>query len=134
MSEVFYSKDVFTLAPVHTDASLLATVRYVECNPARAKMVKSPWHYQWSSARYHVGLTSHDSLITHSPLLSAVKNWRQFLTSESDVDNKLRERYRTGRSFGPLEFYDIVEKITGRNVRPKRPGRPKKIAVHPCKL
>lgn len=123
----------FYSCPVYTDASLLATVRYVERNPARAKMVNVPWNYQWSSARYHVGLTSHDSLITHSPLLSAVKDWRQLLTSESDVDNKLRERYRTGRPFGPAEFYDIVEKITGKNARPKRPGRPKNIATLPHK-
>ena len=116
----------FFSCPVHTDDSLLATVRYVECNPTRAKMVSAPWDYQWSSARYHVGLTAHDPLVIHSTLLSSINDWQQFLTSESDVDHELREKYRTGRPFGPTEFYDTVENITGRDTRPKQPGRPKK--------
>ncbi len=123
----------FYSCPVHIDNSLLATVRYVERNPARAKMVTAPWDYQWSSAKYRVGLISHDPLITRSPLLSGVKNWQQFLTTEPDFDNELREKYRTGRPFGPAEFYDIVEKITGKDALPKRPGRPKNSNVSPDK-
>jgi putative transposase len=40
------------------DAShLMSTIRYVERNPVRAKIVKSAWDYEWSSAAYHVGIT-----------------------------------------------------------------------------
>jgi len=116
----------FYSCPVHTDASLRATVRYVECNPTRAKMVSKPWDYQWSSAKYHMGLVSHDPLISSSSLLSAVTDWKQLLTTESDTESELREKYRTGRPFGPEEFYDIVEDITRKDARPKRPGRRKK--------
>ena len=72
----------FYSCPVHTATSLLTTVRYIERNPARAKTVTSPWDYQWSSAKYHVGLIPHDPLISRSPLLSTVKDWRKFLTDQ----------------------------------------------------
>ncbi|WP_367358841.1 transposase, partial [Mesotoga sp.] len=40
--------------PLHHDHALEA-LRYVERNPVRAKMVRLPWEYEWSSAREHVG-------------------------------------------------------------------------------
>ena len=120
----------FHSCPVHTDDHLLAVVRYVERNPVQAQMVSTPWDYRWSSAGYHVDEVSDDPLITHTPLLSAIKDWRKFLQNELEADNhKLRETYRTGRPFGPTEFYDIVKDITGEDVRPKQPGRPKKQTV-----
>jgi putative transposase len=33
---------------------LHAAIRYVERNPVRAKMVKCPWEYPWSSAKVHI--------------------------------------------------------------------------------
>ncbi len=34
---------------------LLAAIRYVECNPVQAKLVKKAWEWEWSSAAYHTG-------------------------------------------------------------------------------
>ena len=116
----------FYSCPVYTDEYLLAAVRYVERNPVRANMVARPWDYQWSSAGYHAGLISRDPLVTHSPLLPATNDWQRFLSTESDMDIQLQEKSRTGRPFGPDQFYDIVENITGKNARPNLPGRPKK--------
>ncbi len=33
---------------------LLRAVRYVEMNPVRAKIVKNPWDYLWSSTQQHL--------------------------------------------------------------------------------
>jgi REP-associated tyrosine transposase len=38
------------------DDHFLAALGYVERNPVRAKMVAQAWQYEWSSARYHVGV------------------------------------------------------------------------------
>ena len=44
----------FYSCPLHHDHALEA-LRYVERNPVRAKMVRLPWEYEWSSAKEHVG-------------------------------------------------------------------------------
>jgi len=36
------------------DDYLLAATRYIERNPVRAKIVRKPWRYRYSSARAHV--------------------------------------------------------------------------------
>ena len=36
------------------DTHLLRAIRYVEMNPVRARMVKEPWDYIWSSTRQHI--------------------------------------------------------------------------------
>ena len=114
----------FSSCPVCTGEYLFAVVRYVERNPVRAKMVKHAWGYPWSSAAFHSGLLKHDLLVKKSSLLSEISDWKQFLRTQSDFTDQLREKSRTGRPFGPESFFTTVEKITGRDVRPKSPGRP----------
>jgi len=50
---------------------LLRTMRYVEMNPVRAKMVKSPSDYRFSSHRHHA-LGSADALISDCPAYLAL--------------------------------------------------------------
>ncbi|MBX3180690.1 MAG: hypothetical protein KF886_25365 [Candidatus Hydrogenedentes bacterium] len=38
-------------------------MHYVEQNPVRAKMVRKPWRYPWSSAAVHVGGRKDDGLL-----------------------------------------------------------------------
>ncbi len=116
----------FSSFPVYTDNYLLAAVRYIEQNPVKAGMTKYPLNYKWSSAGFHCGVVSHAPLVKESSLLSSVNNWREFLSSESDLTLQLAEKSRTGRPFGPEKVYSIVEQLTGCNTRPGLPGRPKK--------
>lgn len=118
----------FSSCPIESEKYLLAAVRYVERNPVRADMVEAPWDYPWSSARFHAGVAAYDPLVVRSPLLSEISDWKSFLSSASDpaMTRELQEKSRTGRPFGPESFFKIVEEMTGRDVRPKRPGRPKK--------
>lgn len=99
-------------------------VRYVECNPVRAKMVLRPEYYAWSSARAHIfGLPD--------PVLSAdvgseirkflgITDWRVFLCGEEmccDLD-AVRHHAKTGRPLGSESFVKELEKITGRVLQP----------------
>ena len=48
---------------VDEEAYLLTCMRYIELNPVRANMVRSPAHYRWSSYR-HNGQGRVDPLLT----------------------------------------------------------------------
>ncbi|MBU0681870.1 MAG: transposase [Proteobacteria bacterium] len=114
----------FSSCPVQTGLYLHAAVRYVERNPVKAKMVSKPWEYQWSSAAFHSGMVNTDPLVTDSPLLADITNWQDFLGVDSDLFDEIKQKSRTGRPCGTDAFFDTVEKITGRNLRPKPAGRP----------
>ena len=102
---------------------LLSAVRYVERNPVRASMVKSPWEYKWSSAPYRVGLVKKDALLSPPELLEEINDWPSFLSTETDDMNPLREKTRTGRPYGPDAFFNTVKQLTGRDLRPNKRGR-----------
>ena len=56
------------------ESYLLAAARYVEFNPVRAGLVKSPGVYPWSCAAGH--LTGRENaLVQVAPLLELVPNW-----------------------------------------------------------
>ncbi len=115
----------FSSCPVQTGEYLYAAVRYVERNPVRAKMVKHPWDYHWSSAAFHVGVNQNDPLVVKSPLLADINDWKGFLSTDSDLYSEVKQKSRTGRPCGRDNFYTTVEKITGKDLRPKLPGRPR---------
>lgn len=103
---------------------LLAAGRYVERNPAAAKMVEKPQEYPWSSCRYHCGLVEHDPLLRDCKLPTMVDNWARFLlTSDEETERNLRKKTRTGRPAGDERFVLRLEVLTGRALRVKQPGR-----------
>jgi len=107
---------------------LLAAARYVELNPARAKLVADAAEWPWSSARAHLSGRD-DRLATVSPLLAMVGDWQAFLRSairEEDLRD-LREHGRTGRPLGSATFLDRLEAMVGRILRPQKGGRPSKL-------
>ena len=114
----------FSSCPVSTNKYLATAIQYILRNPVKSKMVQHPWEYQWSSAGYHCGLVPHDPLVQEDELLSSISNWQDFLSTDSDLNSLLEEKNRTGRPFGSDDFYSVVEKLTGHDTRPGRPGRP----------
>ncbi len=103
---------------------LYACVRYVERNPVGVvKGIKQAWDYQWSSARYHLGLAEDDPLVTEDGMLAEIDDWRLFLTKEGDDWEFIRQTTRTGRPCGSDTFRKKAEHLTGRALRPKKPGR-----------
>jgi putative transposase len=104
-------------------------VRYVERNPVRAKIVKQPWEYFWSGARFHLGLTNTDPIVDvdcHSALGLNKEQWREFLRVDSPETHLLQVNTRTGRPCGTRGFIDELERRTGRILNPYRPGRKKR--------
>ncbi|MCP3875401.1 MAG: hypothetical protein GY699_19885 [Desulfobacteraceae bacterium] len=61
-----------------TGEYLLASIRYIEQNPTKAKIVKYPWKYKWSSAGFHCGEVQDDPLVQESSLLPDISNWKNY--------------------------------------------------------
>jgi len=104
---------------------LLAAVRYVELNPVHADMVNQAGDYQWSSARAHLA-GEDDRLVNVAPMLNRVNDWSAYLDSGLDKSAKetsFRLHGRTGRPLGNESFLEGIERITGRVLRPQKPGR-----------
>ncbi len=105
---------------------LLAAVRYIELNPVRARLVKEPFEYPWSSAHAHM-TGEDDNLAKVSPLLAIVHDWREFVSlavSEKEME-ELRRHERTGRPLGTDRFVEKLEDELGRVLRIQKPGRKK---------
>lgn len=105
------------------DTYLLAAARYIELNPVRAKLVKKPEDYKWSSYNAHAkGMD--DALVKTAPLQARVHDWRLFVqepVSERQMEN-LRRHERTGRPLGDDPFIEQLESTIGRDLRKKKPG------------
>jgi len=105
---------------------VLAAIRYVLRNPVRARIVKKAWAYPWSNAQWLIGMTSDDPLVKESSILREVDDWQAFLSGDPHELEDLRRHTRTGRPLGSESFLAHVERLTGRSLRPRRPGRKRK--------
>lgn len=102
---------------------LLATVRYVELNPVKAKLCFSAEEWRWSSARAHFrGID--DKVVTVRPMLERVRSWNDYLFLEQEGVElvNISQRSRTGRPAGSIGFIENLEQITGRCLKKKKPG------------
>ena len=113
---------------------LLAAVRYVELNPVRAGLAERPWQYCWSSAAAHIRGRD-DALVKVKPMLSRVRDWREYLSSQQDsTDMELVRRHtRNGRPLGNRDFVESLEARTGRTLVPlKRGPKPRASSTMKC--
>lgn len=113
---------------IEKESYLWATARYIERNPVRAELVKKAEDYLWSSAKAHVLGVKNDVLSGECWLegmdLSA---YRESLRNEDkEIEESIRKATSTGRPFGAEMFIKRFEKILGRDLLPKKAGRPKK--------
>jgi putative transposase len=119
---------------VMDEAYLVACARYIERNPVRAKMVKTPCGFPWSSARIHSGLEQHDplSVLKLFDFVGITKShWLEFSEAKDDPVQitALKEHTIKGRPLGGDSFVSRLEQKLGRFLRPKMRGRPKKEKV-----
>jgi putative transposase len=119
--ERFYS---CPMDPSHT----LVAVRYVERNPVRAGLVPGAEDYPWSSAAGHTGSKVDSLLSDQHGLLSGIDNWSDWLKAEDETETvtRLKLYTRTGRPLGNETFTQFIELKTGRELRPKPHGRPRR--------
>jgi putative transposase len=102
---------------------LLATVRYTELNPVRARLCVDPVDWPWSSARAHYSGRD-DTVVSVQPMLERVMDWRRYLSEEpgeSEADS-IRRFSRTGRPAGDEWFVEQLEALTGRDLKKRKPG------------
>ena len=117
--ERFYS------TPLDEEHFLFA-LKYVEQNPVKAFMVKFPWDYKYSSAKYRLNLIKEDKLLSNYKPIDNIVNYKEFL-NETTNDKIIQEKTRTGKPCGDEKFYDKIKLLTGVDYKNKKAGRPKKI-------
>lgn len=113
------------------EAWLWAAIRYVERNPVRAKMVRKPEKYSWSSAAAHCHLRK-DALLSQrvswQRQLAQITDWSAWLAEgdEAEQISILRRNVNKGLPCGSDRFIRKLEKLTGRSLQYRPQGRPKK--------
>jgi putative transposase len=104
---------------------LLAAVRYVALNPVRARLAARAEDWTWSSARAHLA-GQDDSLVLVRPVLERVERFADLIAA-GDTDEPtfaaLRASELTGRPSGTPEFVADLERLLGRPVARRAPGR-----------
>jgi len=110
---------------------LWAALRYVERNPVRARIARKAQSYRWSSAAAHCGLRQ-DPVLSAKPAwrrkFEAIGDWSAWLAEGDDPQRLevLRRNVDKGLPCGSETFIRTLEKQTGRALRYRPPGRPKK--------
>jgi putative transposase len=116
---------------VMDESHLIAGVRYVSLNPVRAKLVSRAEDWPWSSVRAHLA-EKDDGLVTVKPVLDRIENLAAVLhLSEADADtfSRLRRAEGSGRPLATPEFVNGLEKMLGRPIARRAPGRKKHVEL-----
>ena len=103
------------------DIHFLYAIRYVEQNPVKAYMVKYPWDYKYSSARYRMNKELEDKLLSNYEPIDKIVNYKEFL-QENTQTKLIQEKTKTGKPCGDTDFYDKIKLLTGIDYKNKKPG------------
>ena len=112
-------------------AYLWTAIRYVECNPVRARMVRKAERYAWSSAAYHCGETD-DMVVTKKPKwqkrFAQIGDWSAWLSEVEEPEKLdiLRRNIDKGLPCGQTSFVRKLERLIGRSLEFRPLGRPRK--------
>ena len=108
---------------------LMRAVRYVSLNPVRARLVSRAEEWKWSSVRAHRA-GADDELVTVRPILDRVADVAALLQHDKDEDfGDLRSSEGTGRPIGTEDFIAGLERVLGRKIARRAPGRKALAAV-----
>jgi putative transposase len=102
---------------------LYAAVRYVERNPVRAGIVKRAEDYEFSSAKAHA-YKKKDILVEDNFMIGEIKDWKTYLREDDNEQDRslFKKHERVGRPLGEEKFVRKLEEVTGRILRPGKPG------------
>lgn len=126
----------FKASLVQEEAYLLTCMRYIELNPVRAGMVKSPSQYRWSSYRSN-GQGKEDKLLTPHEVYMALgrtlekrcEAYRDLFKAHLDpgVLDTITAAWQTGTPLGNDHFREKIERKLKCKVGYSKRGRPKKV-------
>ena len=89
------------------DEYLRPVLRYIDCNPVRAKLVKRAWEHPWSSARHHAQGDLDPLLDEPSRLAEELRRrkCRRYLRHEAvEMAIGIRRMTANGRPLGGAAF------------------------------
>ena len=107
------------------DAHFVTAVRYVSLNPIRARLVGRAEDWPWSSVRAHLAGCD-DALVRVKPVLERVGDFAKLLTPDAADEERfalVRRSESTGRPLATTEFVSDLERILGRPISRRAPGR-----------
>jgi putative transposase len=109
---------------------LITAVRYVALNPVRARLVPNARDWPWSSVQAHLN-GENDGLVVVEPVLRRVSDFTALIQSPADdpAFASLRSSELIGRPLGTDEFISGLERILGRKIARRAPGRKKATSV-----
>jgi putative transposase len=120
---------------IHDEEYLLTCMRYIELNPVRANMVRSPGQYRWSSYRCN-GQGKEDELVKPHTLYlglgrtmpTRLEAYKAFFKAHLDkgVLDDIRAAWQTGTPLGNDYFKQKIENKLKCKVGQARRGRPTK--------
>jgi putative transposase len=112
---------------VEAETYLWAVARYIETNPLRSGLVKSPDEWRWSSASFHLN-GAHDKLINKESdwLPESFKTrYREFLFDKAD-HTLIRKATQSCQPIGTEKFTSKLESLLNISLKPGKKGRPRK--------
>jgi len=118
---------------VQTERYLLTCYRYIELNPVRANMVKSPAEYQWSSYQANACGKQDNNIVSHGEYLRLGRTWEERQDAyrelfrhhiENEDIHAIREALNQELVVGNDYFKDKIERLLKRSTRRKQAGRP----------
>lgn len=123
----------FRATVVEAEPYLLTCSRYIELNPVRARLVKSPAQYRYSS--YHHNAQGHpDELLTEHEIYRRLGRtparrcaaYRSLFrnTLERELLDQIRAATNTGWALGGDRFRGAIQKRANRRATPLPSGRP----------
>ena len=126
----------FKASLVDTQQYFLTCARYIELNPVRAGIAKTPADYAWSSYRhYALGqesglLSAHEEYqalgTTDLERQSAYRDLFNTSVDDTGLQQEIRETVNGGWPLGSERFKDEIEAALERTARPPQRGRPRK--------
>lgn len=122
-------------SPIQSDSYLLQCCRYVELNPVKARMVRRPEDYPWSSYRTKIGLEASE-VLDLDPKYLDMKNpktqYKRFVEQGySEQEHRLiRDRVQSNGLTGDGAFVEEIEQRVGLRIEHRSRGRPRKVLPH----
>ena len=125
----------YRAAPIDSEDYFLACCRTIELNPVRARMVRHPRDYRWSSYRAHAQgradllLTGHERYDRLGRTAATRQQGYRALfraALNQDFVQDLRAATNGGWALGDARFKQQIAKALGRRVVPLPKGRPPK--------
>jgi putative transposase len=124
----------FKISPIDRDNYLLQCCRYIELNPVKAKMVKDPGDYAWSSYAARIGkvpvpwLDDDPAYLSLSPIkIRRQTRYKTFVCSRDDSSTAIiQTAIARNQLTGSIFFVEEIERRTGLRIEARGRGRPKK--------